>query len=187
MPLEKELSIQRRLVSYFGTGGFSQPISPLAAEAGIRVANLSAVTKLLLPSLFVSSLPKNAIGFSYPRGRRGLSIGIGLLALASIGFVSLAAGAPVAAALFLWLLGGSGAFLTYNSLGKGVAFVKPLCSTCRLLPIIEEHEAIHLSGVSSEVMCWDDAKRRYSYAGLGLADDPRICGFCPIAKRLRET
>ncbi len=185
--MEKELSLQRRLVRYFGSFGLKPPVSPLAAEAGIRVVNLSLAMRVFVPPLFFSSIPKRAIGFSYPRGRVGLIIGASILGLAFFFGNSLSANfGPLSVLLFLWLLGGSGALLIYNSVGRGVAFVKPLCYTCRLLPVIEEHEAIHLSGAASETACWEDARRRYSYSGLGLAGDPRICSFCPIAKRLRE-
>jgi hypothetical protein len=153
----------------------------------MRVVVLSPLVKIASPSLLVSSLPKRAIGFSFPRGREGLMVGAALLSLTFvIGYAFYASIGPAAIILALWLFGGTGGAMLYNASGSGIAFVKPLCSTCRLLPIIEEHEAIHLSGVASEERCWEDAKKNYSYSGLGLGSDPRICVFCPIAKRLRE-
>ena len=72
-------------------------------------------------------------------------------------------------------------------MGQGVAFVKQMCSTCRLRPIIEEHEKMHLDGESSEEAVWEAARRKYSYDGLGLETDPKIDSFCPIAARLKES
>jgi hypothetical protein len=162
--------------------------SPLVASKGIRVVVLSKLVRVAIPSLLISSIPQRAIGFSYPRGREGLIAGAAMLSLTFIISYALAASlGPVAVIVSLWFFGVTAGVMLYNVIGSGLAFVKPLCSTCRLLPLIEEHEAIHLSsGVASEGRCWEDAKKRYSYAGLGLGSDPRICSFCPIAKRLRE-
>ncbi len=148
---------------------------------------LSSLVKIAIPSLLVSSIPRRAIGFSYPRGREGLIAAAGMLGLTFVvGYALAASVGPLSIFVSLWGFGGTAAVMLYNSTGTGVAFVKPLCSTCRLLPLIEEHEAVHLSGVASEARCWEDARKRYSYVGLGLGSDPRICSFCPIAKRLRE-
>jgi len=180
------MSLQRKkMMNHFG---MTSPVSPLASEAGIRVVNLSLGVRLLLPPLFFSSIPRRAIGFSFPRGRLGLATGVCLLGVALLigGALSAAYWSVAPMLFFLWILGSTGAVLIYNSVGGGIAFVKPLCSACRLRPIIEEHEAIHLSGAAAEETCWEDARRRYSYSALGLAGDPRICSFCPIARRLRE-
>ena len=66
------------------------------------------------------------------------------------------------------------------------AFVKPICLACRLLPVIEEHEALHLSGVASESAVWGSMKARHSVRSLSLEGDPAVCPFCPIPKRLSE-
>ena len=87
----------------------------------------------------------------------------------------------------VWLMGGTGALILFNSMGQGVAFVKQMCSTCRLRPIIEEHEKMHLDGEASEDAVWKAARSKYSYEGLGLGTDPKIHSFCPIAKRLKES
>jgi hypothetical protein len=161
--------------------------TPLAAIDGILVLPLSNLLKLALPPLWVSSLPRKAIGFSLPRGNEGKLLGacilvatslIGLLALRSFG----------AFALFgiVWLTGGMGVLMVYNSTRQGVAFVKHMCSTCRLRPIIEEHEIMHLRGEPSEDVVWRETLSKYSYDGLGLGTDPKIHSFCPIAKRLKE-
>ncbi len=105
-------------------------------------------------------------------------------------FASLAIGAllyPVAGLLGLampvWLLGSAGALMVATAL-RPMAFVKPLCSGCRLLPVIEEHEAIHLSGEASDEEIWKVMRTRHSCESLGLDGDPGICWFCPIPKRL---
>ncbi len=65
--------------------------------------------------------------------------------------------------------------MLYNSTQCRVAFVKEYCSACRLRPIIEEHESMHLNGERSEDVVWGEARKKYSYDGLSLAGDPRIC------------
>jgi len=57
---------------------------------------------------------------------------------------------------------------------------------CRLRPIIEEHESMHLNGERSEDVLWRETRKKYTYEGLSLAGDPKICSFCPIAKKLRN-
>lgn len=142
---------------------------------------------MALPPLFLSSIPKKAVGFSYPSGSEGKLLGAAVLGmtltLAYALFPSLGVGGALIAA---WLTGGTGALIVYNSFREKVAFLKPYCSTCRLRPVIEEHEEMHLQGVWSEKKVWDEASKKYSFASLGLADDPKICSFCPIAKKLRS-
>ena len=87
--------------------------------------------------------------------------------------------------LMVWLTGGTAALMLYNSTGGRIAFLKSYCSTCRLRPIIEEHELMHLNGEPSEEVVWGEARKKYTYEGLSLANDPKICSFCPIAKKLR--
>lgn len=166
---------------------FSLP-SPAASIEGIVVLPLSNLLKVLLPPLLVSSLPKRAIGFSFPRGKEGKAIGVSLLfATAAVSFLLDSTLGILPALALVWLLGGTGVVILFNSMGQGVAFVKQMCSTCRLRPIIEEHEKMHLLGEASEEEVWKAARRKYSYDGLGLGTDPKIHSFCPIAKRLKES
>jgi len=161
--------------------------TPLAAVDGIIVVPLSNMLKLALPPLWVSSLPKKAIGFSLPRGVEGKLLGACIL-VATTAIALLAAESFGAVALLgiVWLTGGTGVLMVYNSTRQGVAFVKHMCSTCRLRPIIEEHEIMHLRGEPSEEVVWRETQKKYSYDGLGLGTDPKIHSFCPIAKRLKE-
>lgn len=165
---------------------FSLP-APAVSIDGVVVLPLSKLLRLLLPPLLISSLPRRAIGFSFPRGAEGKLLGVALIGgTAAISFLLDGAFGVYAALAMVWLMGGTGVVILYNSVGPGVAFVKQMCSTCRLRPIIEEHEMMHLSGERSEDAVWDAAKKRYSYEGLGLGTDPKIHSFCPIAKRLKD-
>ena len=152
----------------------------------VHFVTLSRLVRLALPPLFFSSIPKRAIGFSFPSGREGRVLGISLMVVTvSIGFLlSKTVGLP-GFLLMGWLTGGTAALMLYNSTRGRVAFLKSYCSTCRLRPVIEEHETMHLNGEQSEEVVWTEARKKYTYQGLSLADDPKICSFCPIAKRLR--
>lgn len=154
--------------------------------SGMTTLRLSLPVRILVPALWASSLPRNAIGFSFERGRTALLLGCFLSA------ASLAVGAllyPVTGilglALPVWLVGTAGALMIATAL-RPMAFVKPLCSGCRLLPVIEEHEAIHLAGEASDEEIWKLMRTRHSRESLGLNGDPAICWFCPIPKRLSE-
>ena len=113
-----------------------------------------------------------------------------------MGFVVLLAAADVAWLLWgpvgiagalaaFWLIGSSGIAMMTSSL-MPLAFVKPICVRCRLLSVIKEHEAIHLSGVARERSVWASMRERYSVESLKLEGDQAICWFCPIPKRLKE-
>ena len=104
---------------------------------------------------------------------------------ALVGFMLYAPAGVVGTALSVWILGTAGGSIFASSL-KPTAFVKPICMECRLLPVIKEHEAIHLSGVASEAAVWGSMRARHSVESLSLLGDPAICNFCPIPKRLAE-
>ncbi len=162
--------------------------TPVASIEGVVVLPLSRMLRLLLPPLLISSLPRRAIGFSFPRGAEGKVLGVSLLvATAALSYLLDAAFGIYAAVGIVWLMGGTGVVTLYNSTRQGLAFVKQMCSTCRLRPIIEEHEMMHLNGEPSEEAVWREARKKYSYTELGLGNDPTIHSFCPIAKRLKET
>src|SRR5207245_11392057 len=113
--------------------------------------------------LFITSLPRNAIGFSFERGRFGAFCGALLFAASIlIAFIlSREGGIILALTLAMWLRGGSSVLMIYNSRASSLAFVKPICAGCRLLPVIEEHEAIHLGGVVEVCVVWGESKERY--------------------------
>ena len=161
--------------------------TPLAAIDGVLVLPLSKLLRVLLPPLFVSSLPRKAIGFSFPSGKKGILLGVSLLgATAAISYLLETAFGAFPVLAMVWLMGGTGFVILYNSTRHRLAFVKQMCSNCRLRPIIEEHEIMHLTREMSEDEVWREAKKKYSYEGLGLGNDPKIHSFCPIAKRLRR-
>jgi len=153
----------------------------------VRFVILSSQVKLAFPPLFLSSLPKRAVGFSYPSGNEGKALGLALLgATAAIGMLLARSLGPLAFVAMVWLTGGTAGVMLYNSTRCRVAFLKEYCSACRLRPIIEEHESMHLNGERSEEVVWEETRRKYTYEGLSLAGDPNICSFCPIAKKLRN-
>lgn len=157
-----------------------------ASFPDVRFVTLSRLVMLAFPPLFFSSIPKRAIGFSYPSGREGRLLGFSLLAATlSIGLLlSRTIGLP-GFLVMAWLTGGTAGLMLYNSTRGRIAFLKSYCSTCRLRPLIEEHELMHLNGEPSEEAVWAETRKKYTYEGLSLANDPKICSFCPIAKKLR--
>ncbi len=159
-----------------------------AQRAGeLKVVRLSRFVRFALPPLLVSTLPRSAIGFSFERGMFGTSLGTFLLISSlAIGYTLSKVVGIIAYPVSFWLLGATGAVMIYNSVRRSIAFVKPLCSTCRLLPVIEEHEALHLSGLAREGEVWLQMRERYSPENLWLDSDTGICDFCPIPRRLKE-
>ena len=151
----------------------------------LRVVRLTAPLQLLVPALLVPSIPKSTRGLSLYPGRLGLGIGIALLAV-SLLLGALLAGptGPWGGVVSFWVLGTAGIVDIASAL-RPTAYVKPICVKCRLLPIIKEHEAIHLSGVAGEGAVWESMRSRYSVESLALGGDPAICSFCPIPKRLQ--
>ncbi|MDG6898502.1 MAG: hypothetical protein JRN24_02060 [Nitrososphaerota archaeon] len=167
-----------------GASGSNAGWEGMAGQMTTR--RLTLPIRLLIPSLLVASLPKRAIGFSYEGGRSGAVVGSLVLVVSLVLGALLYGVAGVLGALApVWLLGTTGAAMLANS-RRPIAFVKPLCQGCRLLPVIKEHEAIHLSGVESDGEVWESMRQRYSCESLALAGDPAICAFCPIPKRLKE-
>src|SRR5271157_689402 len=154
-------------------------------EGHMKVVRLGLPLRLLVPALLVTALPLGTRAVSYEGGRFGMAAGA-LIAAGSlaVGWGLYPAAGPAGVFLFFWLLGGAGILLILNGV-RPIAFVKPICSRCRLLPIIREHEAIHLSGVESDDRVWEEMRARHSCESLGLDGDPSICSFCPIPRRLR--
>jgi len=163
----------------------------------MRIVRLSLPVGLGAPLLVLLALPRSTRGFTFPPGRAGIAIGGALLGtsvivgLLLVGVAGAAGGGVSGWALgiggvaLVWLLGTAGAAWLASGI-RPTAYVKPICVDCRLLPVIKEHEAIHLSGVQSEKEVWTSMKTRHSVQSLALEGDPAICSFCPIAKRLSE-
>ena len=152
----------------------------------MKVVRLGWPVKVLIPSLIVPSLSSQTRGMTFHFGKGGILIG----AMLSGGAAGVAAlllpefGYP-AALLVLWLVGTTGVVMILTPL-RPVAFVKPICTRCRLLPVIKEHEAMHMAGEPDERRVWAAMRSRHSVSSLSLDGDPNICTFCPIPKRLRE-
>ena len=151
-----------------------------------RVVTLSPLLQVLMPPLLAPTLSKSTRGISFHGGRSGLILGL-VLVVASLGTGWLLGGLTgiLGYVVVFWLIGTTGVAMTTSSL-KPVAFVKPICTRCRLLPVIVEHEAIHLTGVAREEAVWASMRQRHSVESLKLEGDPTICSFCPIPKRLSE-
>jgi hypothetical protein len=155
-------------------------------EAGMRVVKLDSRVKVLVPFLALVSRPQGTRGLTFCPGRTGVLLGVALMAASSALSYGLLPVLGVAGALLsAWVLGTAGGCMVAAS-ARPTAFVKPLCMGCRLLPVIREHEAIHLSGVAAEKAVWDSMKSRHSVESLSLRGDPSVCSFCPIPKRLSE-
>ena len=150
----------------------------------VKVVTLTPLLMAVVPSLALAALPKRTRGFSFYPGRTGVVIGAALLGgSAVIGVLVVGTLGPLGAATSFWLLGTTGVLMVANG-AKPMAFVKPICTRCRLLPIIKEHESIHLAGVPGEAAVWESMRTRHSVESLALEGDPAICSFCPIPKRL---
>jgi len=154
--------------------------------ADLRVVRLTLPLQILVPTLLLPAFSNSTRALSLYPGTRGLSIGFALI-IASLLTGALLAG-PTGlwgGAVSVWFLGTAGIVIVAGAL-RPTAYVKPICVKCRLLPVIKEHEAIHLSGVASESAVWNSMRARHSIKSLALEGDPAICSFCPIPKRLSE-
>ena len=157
-----------------------------AISTRLRVVRLSTPLQILVPALAVSALSKSTWGLTLFPGRMGVALGVLLLATSTIvGGLLLGPIGVAVPILSAWVVGTAGGTMFAAAI-TATAFVKPICVRCRLLPVIREHEAIHLSGVASERAVWESMKTRHSIASLSLEGDPEVCSFCPIPRRLSE-
>ena len=151
-----------------------------------KVVTLSPLLQVLMPPLLAPTLSKSTRGVSFHRGRSGPILGLVLVvASLDIGWLLREPTGILGYLVVFWLVGTTGVAMIASSL-KPLAFVKPICTRCRLLPVIVEHEAIHLTGVAREKEVWASMRQRHSVESLKLEGDPAICSFCPIPKRLSE-
>jgi len=152
-----------------------------------RVVTLSPLLRVLAPSLLAPTFSKSTRGVSFHGGRSGLILGFVLVVVSlDIGWLLRGPTGFLGYVVTFWLVGTTGVAMITNGL-KPLAFVKPICTRCRLLPVIVEHEAIHLTGVAREKDVWASMRQRHSVESLKLEGDPAICQFCPIPKRLSES
>lgn len=152
----------------------------------MKVVRLTIPLQLLIPAFILPSLPKKTRGLTLFPGVAGMALGIAMLASSvAIGFLLIGPTGPWGGIFSIWILGSIGIATLIGGL-RPTAFIKPICVRCRLLPIIKEHEAIHLTGVARESDVWASMKTRHSVESLGLVGDPAICSFCPIPNRLAE-
>ena len=157
-----------------------------AVSATMKVVRLTWAVGAMVPALFLSALSTGTRAVSCEEGKFGFAVGAIITGGSLIAGWALCAVAGIAGpALVLWALGGSGLVMMASAV-KPTAFVKSICTRCRLLPVIKEHEAIHMAGVDRDNEVWASMKTRHSCQSLGLTGDPAICSFCPIPKRLKE-
>jgi hypothetical protein len=151
-----------------------------------QVITLSPLLQVLMPPLLAQTFSKSTRGVSFHGGRSGQVLGL-FLVVASVGIGWLLVGPTgiLGYIVAFWLIGTTGLVMVASSL-KPLAFVKHICTRCRLLPVIVEHEAIHLTGVVREETVWASMRQRHSVESLKLEGDRAICSFCPIPKRLSE-
>ena len=153
----------------------------------MRVIPLGLPAQILIPALIFPSIPSSTRGLTFYPGRVGVALGAGLLfASAAVAYLLVGPTGIIGPFLSVWVLGTAGAATLVGAV-RPTAYVKPICIRCRLLPVIKEHEAIHLTGVTSEKAVWASMKTRHSCGSLALERDPAICSFCPIPKRLSES
>jgi len=152
----------------------------------MRVVPLGLPVQILIPALIFPSLPSSTRGLTFYPGRGGMALGTALVvASVAVGYLLIRPVGMVGPVVSFWALGTAGVATLVGAV-RPTAYVKPICLRCRLLPIIKEHEAIHLTGVTSEKAVWASMKTRHSRSTLSLDNDPAICSFCPIPKRLSE-
>ena len=152
----------------------------------MKVVRLTVPLGILVPAVAIPAISKGTRGLSLYPGQGGKLIGGALiLASAAVGYLLLRPVGVLGPVLSAWLLGTAGVAMLASA-RTPTAFIKPICTACRLLPVIKEHEAIHLAGVASERKVWGSMKGRHSAESLELEGDPAICSFCPIPKRLAE-
>ena len=169
----------------------SQSKLPWEVMSGrMRVVRMTTPIQILIPALIFPALSSGTRGITFPPGRPGVAIGV-VLALAGvlIGGLLLRLGGVVGVVgglVSFWFLGTAGVATLVGTV-KPIAYVKSICVECRLLPVIKEHESIHLTGVGSEDDVWASMRTRHSVTSLALEGDPAICSFCPIPKRLAES
>ena len=157
-----------------------------AIARDMKVVRLTAPLGALVPALGIPALSKGTRGMTLYPGGIGLALGTTLMAASvAVGYLLLKPVGVAGPLLSAWVLGTAGAAVFVSAL-RPVAYVKPICVECRLLPVIKEHEAIHLTGVGSEGAVWESMRTRHSVESLGLEGDPAICPFCPIPRRLSE-
>jgi len=160
-----------------------------AVSGRMKVVRLTTLVQILIPALAFPSLSAGTRGITFPAGRPGLAIGVTLtLAGLLLGALLMGLGGVVGiigGLVSIWFLGTAGVATLVGAF-RPIAYVKSICVQCRLLPVIKEHEAIHLTGVGSEDDVWSSMRTRHSVQSLALEGDPAICSFCPIPKRLAE-
>jgi hypothetical protein len=126
---------------------------------------------------------KEAIGFSFPKAIDTLIIGICMSIFSFVSSYLLFDSSIILSFFVMWAIGATSFFMVISYF-VDIAFVRSRCFSCRLKPIIVEHEKFHIQGEHNDNKIWTRMRQKYDATALNLNKDPMICSFCPIKKRL---
>ena len=145
---------------------------------------LGTLIYVILPFIILASFRKKVLAFTMLKGRTELFVGIALIPTSIIigrAFYLLIGG--YAYPLLFWVLGGMGVMMIVHSLSPGLIFVKPMCNSCTFLPLILEHENLHISGIRGETQVWSKIKKIYDWQKIRKPQ--QICAHCAIPGRMK--
>lgn len=140
---------------------------------------LSPLIYAILPFIILVSFRKKVLAFTMMKGKSELYVGMALIPASIVigrAFYFLVGGYSYP--LVFWVLGGVGIMMVVHSLSPGLIFVKPMCNACTFLPLIMEHENLHISGIHGEVQVWSRIKEKYDWKKIRKPQ--KICPHCPI-------
>jgi len=138
----------------------------------------------ILPFIILVSFRKKVLAFTMLRGKTELFVGIALVpASLIVGRALYLLIGGYAYPLLLWVLGGVGIMMIVHSLSSGLIFVKPMCNSCTFLPLILEHEKLHISGIRDETQVWSKIRKMYDWHKI--RKPKQICSHCPIPGHMK--
>ncbi len=140
---------------------------------------LGPLVYAILPFIILASFRKKVLAFTMLKRKSELYVGLALIPTSVIvgqAFYFLIGWYSYP--LLLWVLGGIGVIMVVHSLSSGLIFVKPMCNSCSFLPLILEHENLHISGIRGEAQVWSKIKKMYDWQTIRKPQ--KICLHCPI-------
>ncbi len=138
----------------------------------------------ILPFIILASFRKKVLAFTMLKGKTELFVGIALVPSSLIiGRALYLLIGGYAYPLLLWVIGGIGVMMIVHSLSSGLIFVKPMCNSCTFLPLILEHENLHISGIGGEAQVWSKIQKKYDWQKLKKPQ--QICPHCPIPGHMK--
>lgn len=133
----------------------------------------------MLPVIILACYRKRMLAFTMLKSRSELFVGLALVPTSLIvawAFYFVIGGYSYP--LLMWTLGGVGVMMVVHSLSSGLIFVKPKCNSCSFLPLIIEHENLHIAGIHSEAKVWASIKERFNWETV--IKPQKVCAHCPI-------